>query len=68
MKTTTSKRLTYIMEAKKLRQVDILEKAKPICEKYESFEKVNDTVTNICYCDVCNIRYSRRSNLCSVEN
>lgn len=34
MKTTTSKRLTYIMEAKKLRQVDILEKAKPICEKY----------------------------------
>lgn len=34
MKTTTSKRLSQIMSEQHLKQVDILDKAKPICEKY----------------------------------
>ena len=34
MKSTTSERLKFLMDAKQIRQVDILNAAKPFCEKY----------------------------------
>ena len=34
MKTTTSQRLKEIMESRSLRQIDILKKCEPFCEKY----------------------------------
>lgn len=34
-KSTTAERLQWIMKARRLRQVDILEAAKPYCERYK---------------------------------
>ncbi len=34
MKTTTSERLKFLMNTRQIRQVDILNAAKPFCEKY----------------------------------
>lgn len=34
MKTTTSQRLKEIMESRSLRQIDVLKKCEPFCEKY----------------------------------
>lgn len=42
MKTTTSSRLKEIMYQKNLRQVDILKRAEPYCEKYGVKLKKND--------------------------
>lgn len=42
MKTTTSERLKFLMDVKQIRQVDILNAAKPFCEKYGTKLERND--------------------------
>ena len=42
MKTTTAERLKFLMGARQIRQVDILNAAKPFCEKYGTKLERND--------------------------